>query len=162
MKNNNETTINIKYIIIIFLGLIVLGTNLQLFTNNNIEVAQNDIKIINLKKDEQENITKEIIIANMPITSNVERTLNITKREAEERELQKPKYISIEEITISKDMDLTKRCGISKQDFVELMENMKVDYTGFFAENAETIYDLCEEYELNEIFFCGLIAAESG
>ena len=32
----------------------------------------------------------------------------------------------------------------------------------FFFENSDYIYDLCEKYELNEIFFCGLISAESG
>ena len=47
-------------------------------------------------------------------------------------------------------------------NFIKLMENMKVDSSGFFAENAGTIYDVCEKYELNEVFFCGLIGAESG
>ena len=59
-------------------------------------------------------------------------------------------------------MDLTKRTGVSKEDFKELMKNLKVDTSGFFYENSDTIYDLCEKYELNEVFFCGLIAAESG
>ena len=59
-------------------------------------------------------------------------------------------------------MDVSERTGLRKNDFVIFMNNMKYDYSGFFAENAELIYDLCEEYELNEIFFVGLIAAESG
>lgn len=71
-------------------------------------------------------------------------------------------YISIDEVTISKDMDLTIRTGLSKEDFKELVANVKADTSGFFYENADYIYDLCEEYELNEIFFCGLISAESG
>ena len=70
--------------------------------------------------------------------------------------------ISIEEVEIAKDMDLTVRTGLSKQDFVELLSNLGVDTSGFFKENAETIYDLCAEYNINEIFFCGLIAEESG
>ena len=42
------------------------------------------------------------------------------------------------------------------------MENLKTDTSGFFENNSDIIYDLCQKYELNEIFFCGLIAAESG
>lgn len=71
-------------------------------------------------------------------------------------------YISIDEVTIDRDMDLTETTGLSKEDFVELISEVKQDTSGFFEENAETIYDLCQEYELNEIFFCGLISAESG
>ncbi len=59
-------------------------------------------------------------------------------------------------------MDLTVRTGLSKEDFKTLISNVKADTSGFFYDNADYIYDLCEEYELNEIFFCGLISAESG
>jgi len=59
-------------------------------------------------------------------------------------------------------MDLTKRTGISKEDFKKIIKNLKQDTSGFFYNNADLIYDLCEEYEINEIFFCGLISAESG
>ena len=66
------------------------------------------------------------------------------------------------EITISKDMDLTVRCNVSREDFITLMAGVRADTSGFFEENSDIIYDLCEKYEINEIFFCGLIAAESG
>lgn len=59
-------------------------------------------------------------------------------------------------------MDLTVRTGLSKEDFKKVIKNLKQDKSKFFYENAETIYDLCEKYEINEIFFCGLIVAESG
>ena len=59
-------------------------------------------------------------------------------------------------------MDLTKRTGLSKEDFKKVINNLKSDKSKFFYRNADTIYDLCEKYEINEIFFCGLIAAESG
>ena len=59
-------------------------------------------------------------------------------------------------------MDLSVRTGISKEDFKEIVKNLKQDTSGFFYDNADLIYDLCEEYEINEIFFCGLISAESG
>lgn len=68
----------------------------------------------------------------------------------------------IEEVTISKDMDLTVRTGLSREDFITLIAGVKEDKSGFFEENAGLIYDLCEEYQINEIFFCGLIAGESG
>ncbi len=68
----------------------------------------------------------------------------------------------IEEVTISKDMDLTIRTGLSRKDFITLMAGVEEDKTNFFEENAGLIYDICEEYQINEIFFCGLIAGESG
>jgi hypothetical protein len=71
-------------------------------------------------------------------------------------------YISIDEVTISVGMDLTQRCGLTRNDFIKLMTDCRADTSGFFEENAGLIYDLCEKYELNEIFFCGLISAESG
>jgi len=42
------------------------------------------------------------------------------------------------------------------------MKNLKSDKSKFFYRNADTIYDLCKKYQINEMFFCGLIAAESG
>lgn len=68
----------------------------------------------------------------------------------------------IEEVTISADMDLTVRTGLSKEDFIKLIAGVEEDTSGFFEENAAYIYDVCEKYSLNEIFFCGLISAESG
>lgn len=68
----------------------------------------------------------------------------------------------IEDVTISVDMDLTVRTGLSRDDFISLMARVPADTSGFFEENAGLIYDMCEKYELNEIFFCGLISAESG
>ena len=59
-------------------------------------------------------------------------------------------------------MDLTVRTGLSKEDFKTLVANTKQDSTKFFYNNSDTIYDLCEKYEINEIFFCGLMAGESG
>ena len=71
-------------------------------------------------------------------------------------------YVSIDQVTISIDMDLTQRTGLSRDDFITLMAGVKADTSGFFEENAGLIYDMCEKYQLNEIFFCGLISAESG
>ena len=59
-------------------------------------------------------------------------------------------------------MNLTKRTGLSRKDFIKLMSGVRADTSGFFEKNAGKIYDLCEKYSINEIFFCGLISAESG
>ncbi len=80
----------------------------------------------------------------------------------EENKNDTAKTVSISEVKISKSMDLTKRTGLSREDFIKLMSIVKADTSGFFEDNAGEIYDLCEEYSINEIFFCGLISAESG
>lgn len=158
MNNDSTCGLKIKQIIAMLASLVIIATISQAFIFN-----QREIKVAT------EEIEVENIIEQAEVRNNFERKIEETTRSSAERiieennqEEQAVQYISIEEITISKDMDLTQRCGISKEDFINLMENMKVDYSGFFAENAETIYNVCEEYELNEVFFCGLIAAESG
>ncbi|MCI8655307.1 MAG: hypothetical protein HFJ48_05510 [Clostridia bacterium] len=96
-------------------------------------------------------------------SENVGRQENVALANAEQEvQLEETKYKSIEEIVISKDMDLTERTGISKEDFKILISNVKQDKTKFFYDNSDIIYDVCEEYQINEIFFCGLISAESG
>ncbi len=72
------------------------------------------------------------------------------------------KTTSIGKVKISKTMDLTKRTGLSRDDFIKLISGVKADTSGFFEKNAGKIYDLCKKYNINEIFFCGLISAESG
>lgn len=79
-----------------------------------------------------------------------------------EEVIEAPQTTPIEEVTIARDMDLTVRTGLSREDFITLISDCKADTSGFFEENAGLIYDLCEKYSLNEIFFCGLISAESG
>lgn len=156
---NNDTTcgLKIKQAIATLIILVMTATigQMFIFKQENLQIAK------------EETLEIENTIEKAEVESSFERETKVTSRSSEERIIEEtieeqPQYISIEEITISRDMDLTERCGISKEDFINLVENMKVDYSGFFAQNAETIYDLCEEYEINEIFFCGLIAAESG
>lgn len=160
MKNNSKSGLEMQQIIGIVFTLLIMSTNMQLFftINKNTQIASNN---------NQEEIIENDIIQEQTQVATQEREIKTTSRSSEERiveeqEIEKPKYITIEEIKISKDMDLTKRCGISKEDFKKLMTNLKSDTSGFFEKNSDTIYDLCEKYEINEIFFCGLIAAESG
>ncbi|MCI9064187.1 MAG: hypothetical protein HFJ17_06260 [Clostridia bacterium] len=86
------------------------------------------------------------------------------KKEKSNKEVKKDttKYTSINQVKISRTMDLTKRTGLSREDFIKLMSRVRQDTSGFFKNNAGTIYDLCKKYNINEIFFCGLISAESG
>lgn len=156
-NNSSEGALKIREIFIFIIILTVLGTSISLFRTNKYKVAA---------KLDEDNEQLEIKVAEIS-RPTIERqivssTRYLGERSIEEPEEEKVHYISIDEIEISRDMDLTVRCGISKEDFVSLMTDLKVDKSGFFEENAEIIYDLCEEYELNEIFFCGLIAAESG
>lgn len=160
MKNDSNSGLKIKQIIGVIFTLIIVSTNMQAFikTNENIKVAK--------KENEQ---IEQNTINQIQVAMTEERQTNSTTRGAEERVIEekiveepKEQYITIEEIKISRDMDLTRRCGISKEDFKILMTNLKPDTTGFFEKNSDTIYELCKKYEINEIFFCGLIAAESG
>lgn len=156
MKNNSKSGLKIKQIIVMLPILIILSTNLQLF----IFSKSNNSKTVEIDTEEKAQIAEQDMIYNS------ERNIETTSRSNIERKpienSNEETYISIEEITISKNMDLTKRCGISKEDFKELIKNLKVDKSEFFYRNSDKIYDLCEKYQLNEIFFCGLIGAESG
>lgn len=159
---DSKSALKIKQLISVFLIIMTLGTYIGLFRTNEREMQISKFET----KKEVEKLEEEKQTIEVAQTS-YEREIKVTSRSEVQREkiveeAPETKYISIEEIKISKDMDLSIRCGISREDFIKLMENMKVDYSKFFAKNAGIIYDLCEKYEINEIFFCGLIAAESG
>lgn len=121
-----------------------------------------EIIIISQENDNETNIdTQNNENSNLQIdnTNNIE---NEQSEASDVEEVEENNYISLEELTISENMDLTEMTGLSKDDFVELISRVKQDSSKFFYENAEIIYDLCQQYEINEIFFCGLISAESG
>lgn len=166
MENDNKSGLRISQIISVLSMLVILFTSTQLFVSNQSNTNTNLLQAKLTNEEEIEELVKleensQVEVATA--TETFRRTDNTTSRGNIERTaIEETKYISVEEIKISKDMDLTVRCGISREDFIKLMENMKADYSGFFGENAGAIYDLCEKYEINEIFFCGLIAAESG
>lgn len=154
---DNKSALKIKQLISIFLIIMTLGTYIGLF-----KTYEGQKQIAKFETREEINVEEQETTKMAQLS--FERDSNTTSRSEVERneQVEKTKYISIEEVKISRDMDLTVRCGISRQDFIKLMENLKVDYSEFFAKNAGIIYDLCEKYQINEIFFCGLIAAESG
>ena len=137
------------------------------YAENSITATKDRIKEIKIVEDI--NIDKLIRNKKTKIVNNVTSTTSrgaTTTREKQEvnKETQKieQKNTAVKNVKISKNMDLTKRTGLSKADFKKVMKNLKADTSKFFYNNADTIYDLCAKYQINEIFFCGLISAESG
>ena len=115
---------------------------------------QNDIEISRTV------INEEII--KKPVNKIVQVTSSTSRGEVDRTQEIEQTDIEPKDVKISKNMDLTKRTGLSKEDFKKIIKKLKSDKSKFFDRNADTIYDLCEKYQINEMFFCGLIAAESG
>lgn len=162
MKNNKKMGITVREIIYIALSIFILGTILTIFktenTESNIEISeeiQNNIVLKEMPIEVAEETDRDI-------TSSKVMSRSSTTRTSRDVETTKIEYTKLEDISISRDMDLTVTTGISKEDFKKLMTNLRQDSSNFFEQNSDLIYDLCQEYELNEIFFCGLISAESG
>lgn len=184
MKNSEGSSMPIKNIVIIsiiflFCTSIILSVmpktkllTLATRVNNKLINEQSNNIEENIEKDNVKENNNEVI-ENISINEiKVAEKTNVTYRDGERKtvnteitpivETPEQKYISIQDVKISRDMDLTVRTGLSKEDFKILLTNLKTDRSGFFEENSDIIYDLCEKYQINEIFFCGLIAGESG
>lgn len=180
MKNNKSKSGSIRLITIINIVLIMAA---MMYTINikydNVQIAKKE----KLEKENQlqvatatttENNETEVKVTSRSLTTsrqevNESNITEITTEQPKEEttvevQVQEPEiqYTKIEDVKISKNMDLTVRTGLSREDFIKLIAGVKYDTSGFFEENAGTIYDLCQKYEINEIFFCGLISAESG
>ena len=161
---DKKSSLSMKYLMIVAILLtvtgIVIGTlNLGQVNNKITELSANNETEEEKIETTKDVIDSETIIAAYTVKREVASDEVVSRyAKAREREL----YGTIDDITISKDMDLTVRCNVSREDFIALISGVKADTSGFFEENAGTIYDVCEEYSINEIFFCGLISAESG
>ena len=143
------------------------NTTMEKSQDNNSENSNenNDKSEGNTEKNEDDESGEKQIQTNIENTENNDtKSTDIEKKEEIENIEETPaeKYVSIKDVKISKNMDLTVRTGLSRNDFIKLISGVKADTSGFFEQNAGTIYDLCEQYSINEIFFCGLISAESG
>ena len=174
MKNNGDTKVSIKFMTVISILIILISTIAIIYKKQeNAELA--DLKEENTTEVAKVETTEKNVTSRSSLTSR--RNVSNENTEIQETEVQTqeqvskvakeivnetPKYIPISQVKISKSMDLTVRTGLSKEDFIKLMAGVKADTAGFFETNAGTIYDLCEKYQINEIFFCGLISAESG
>lgn len=157
---NGRSSKNLKELIIISILLILVGIVIGL-----LNLGQVNETIAKVKIDEKEELENVNVIDSQTIMAAYTPRREVASDEVVSRYArarQREMYGSIEEITISKDMDLTVRCNVSREDFITLMAGVRADTSGFFEENAGLIYDICEQYQLNEIFFCGLISAESG
>ncbi len=168
MKVNSKSGLRISEILATVSAFIIVTTSTQLLFNSKDYQLKEDNLEVQIEESNLSSKTETIKRVATIGRSGVKRGENsvqasdLTEELKENSENRTEQYISIEQIKISKNMDLTIRCGISKEDFKYLMKNLKQDSTGFFYKNSDMIYDLCEKYELNEIFFCGLIAGESG
>jgi len=139
------------FIVILQLKQIENKTKLAMQNESNQEIKKEEKVAENTKEVKNGRETKE------QVTS---RNSSTKSRKAEN--VNQKIYTKIEDIKISKDMDLTIRTGVSKEDFKKIISNVKYDTSKFFYDNSDKIYDLCKEYQINEIFFCGLISVESG
>lgn len=186
MENNEVKVISIPLYVIILVIAGIIGITItvnKVINNKNVEIYaeisttedyNNEIaslrttEVVSSRSTEttrsEDNKTEQYENEDNQVET-IEEQQNVDEIEEiqdEQVESESNNYISVQDITISQDMDLTERTGLSREDFIDLISRVKADKSKFFYENAGTIYDLCQQYELNEIFFCGLISAESG
>ena len=129
-------------------------------TNEEVEIAKVETQEVSSRKSMNDRQSTETQTENNQ-TEQIEATNQEQNQEPENIEPEKT-YTQIKDVKISKDMDLTVSTNLSKEDFKTVISGVKQDASKFFYNNSDLIYDLCQQYELNEIFFCGLISAESG
>lgn len=128
--------------------------------NEEVQLAKVESQDISSRKSMNDRQSTETQTENNQ-TEQIEATNQEQNQEPENIEPEKT-YTQIKDVKISKDMDLTVSTNLSKEDFKTVISGVKQDTSKFFYNNSDLIYDLCQKYELNEIFFCGLISAESG
>lgn len=111
---------------------------------------------------------KIIMVEELSSTDDsVETEILIVDIEAEEDEnietISLISYKSIEEIIaeISPQMDISKPSGISKSNFIFLLEHCKYDKNNVLKENAALIWEECQTKQLHEFAVVGILAAES-
>ena len=129
-------------------------------TNEEVEIAKVETQEVSSRKSMNDRQSAETQTENNQ-TEQIEAT-NQEQNQEPENVVPEKIYTQIKDVKISKDMDLTVSTNLSKEDFKTVISGVKQDTSKFFYNNSDLIYDLCQQYELNEIFFCGLISAESG
>ena len=162
--------------IILIAGTVIAVAGTIITSVQKIELKENANVIAEINNNTEEIIqTTEVATRENTVTSRSSDETRTSKEIVEENVKESEKFaeelaqieeetktVQISDVRISKNMDLTVRTGLSRADFIKLMAGVRYDTSGFFEDNAGTIYDLCEKYNINEIFFCGLISAESG
>lgn len=170
MLRNNCTNLKIGYIFIVFViinAICLIGIIVSKGSNLGIMSMSKNINVILEEKDFEANVDEKLVAYSDNVSLEIKvatprekissRASNIRRSRGETSD-----YVSVDQVSISPNMNLNVRTGLSREDFVNLMANVSADTSGFFEQNAGIIYDLCEIYSINEIFFCGLISAESG
>lgn len=66
-----------------------------------------------------------------------------------------------QEYHISRNTNIRQSCGISKEDYVRLLSRKTVDRVGFFSRNAEYLWDISQDLNLNEFLMPAIIALET-
>ena len=134
------------------------------------EVSEDDSERIdtnNMQEARSAAINNNSIIGTLSSRSEVNRSgsmyinTNADSYQASDEYEELKQYIKIEDVRISFDMDVSKTTGLSKEDFVTLVTNMKYDRTGILEKNAAWIWECCQKYSVNEIFVLGICGIES-
>ena len=184
---NKKIIISMMSVITILLIITILGIILNLTGVNIFKNAQNRIYTIannNLIKDNEnqnnnieqieslqdieqlrtasitENTFIKTVVSRSDINRNQTLYVNLTQTQQDDYEEIKT-YIKLEDVKISFNMDVSKTTGLSKEDFVFLVQNMKYDKTGILEKNAAWIWECCQKYNVNEIFVLGICGIES-
>mgnify|MGYP004653629481 CR=1 FL=1 len=139
----------------VVVSTVFLSTSMLFVFTNNVYAATKQSNREQPVKTVEISAKAEEVGKGKSVESNTSKT-TYTKREE--------KYFSVQEVQEQMDyaMDLSEPCGLSKESFVKLMEELPYDYTGFYERNAEFIWEMEQEYNVNAIFVCGIIAQESG
>ena len=177
MKSNSGTKTTLAGIFVVVVVFLAIGVMTSI-TKENLVADLDTVSVATIEKSEniqyvetrnvRHSITDNTVSSRSMVSSRFEEEVIEQIEEEEERarkEAEEKRLLQIENIknvSISVDMDLTKRTGLTKEEFKMLIGNLSADTSKFFFDTSDYIYDLCEKYELNEIFFCGLISAESG
>lgn len=119
-------------------------------TNEEVEIAKVETQEVSSRKSMNDRQSTETQTENNQ-TEQIEATNQEQNQEPENVEPEKI-YTQIKDVKISKDMDLTVSTNLSKEDFKTVISGVKQDTSKFFYNNSDLIYDLCQKYELNEIF----------
>lgn len=140
---------------------------------NEVANVAEDESINNTEENTQENeetktpsgVANETgLISTISSRSDVNRLaryVNLNTEQPTEEYVEVKEYIKIEDVKISFDMDVSKTTGLSKEDFITFVQNMKCDRTGILAKNAGWIWECCQKYSVNEIFVLGVCGIES-
>lgn len=166
MNRRNHRRIILPVIGIVVISCILLVSLIYIFIATAQPIEQNlsgvNITSITCETTEttQPTTTTTSVITSTTSTSTTEVTTTTEQKTTTEEPI-KETYDDLSNLYISIDMNVNGTTGMSKEKFISLMDNFSYDYNGLFGRNSGLIWDLCQEYDINEVFFVSLIGAES-